>query len=426
MKLPAILDQIYAAFMERADQGRLILLHPNSRFRTPFVARLTKSSDYQVFYYALGPDDVDLPAMLNGMTHDLIGQNPLFGRHLHLLSADDWQDNARLVAAATRDVAELSDQPFLLILDEFDRSHGADDVQWFVEYLVKHLPDRCKIVINSRILPRLSWVPMVARRDAIIFKDDQVVRDNFYDFAGGRHTLEVYALGPGFVLFNDMSVDIWEGHLPRLLFFFALDRPVITRSEICHAFWPELDIDQAVNVFHVTKRRLHKALEMDVLVHDDGYYRINPDLDVDYDVMHFVGRLIDGRNARSAQETRLEAWEAAADLYRGAFLHGHTDPWITQRRNDFRAGYLEALDALAKRKLEMNLPEHALVLYKRGLAADFAREDFHREIMQIYQALGRRSEAVAQFRQLEQLVTSEGRHIEAATRDLYNQILGKS
>src|SRR5690606_23027108 len=143
------------------------------------------------------------------------------------------------------------------------------------------------------------------------------------------------------------------------LFFFALDRPVITRSEICRAFWPELDTDQAVNVFHVTKRRLHKALEMDVLVHDDGYYRINPALHVDYDVMHFVGKLMDGRDTRLSDSERLAAWQAASDLYRGPFLHGHTDPWITQRREDFRAGYLEALDALAKWKMDQQLPEHA-------------------------------------------------------------------
>ncbi|MDZ4768703.1 MAG: BTAD domain-containing putative transcriptional regulator [Chloroflexota bacterium] len=421
VKFPQILDQIYSAFRERSDQARVILMHPNGRFRTPFIARLTRTTDYQVFYYALSPDDVDLPALLNGMTHDLSAQNPLFGRHIHMLYPEDAQDMGKLAAAAARDIAELSSQPFLLVLDEYDRSHAADDIQWFIEQLVDQLPAHCKIVINSRIFPRLPWVSMIAQRQALLFDDTELVRDNFYEFAGGEQSLEVYALGPGFVLFNEKVVDIWEGHLPRLLFFFALDRAVITRSEICHAFWPDLDLEQAVNVFHVTKRRLHKALEMDVLVHTDGYYRINPELDVDYDVMRFVGKLMDGRNMQGESQTA--AWQDAIDLYRGPFLHGHADPWIAQRRDDFRVGYLEALNAVAQDKLKNDLPEHALVMYKRAIDADFLREDMHREVMRLYMQLGRRGEAVAQFRRFETAAKANAMTIDDRTRLLYNEAL---
>ncbi len=421
MKLPGILDQLYAQFMERADQGNLILLHPESHLRSSFIARLTNSTDYEVFYYALSPDDIDLSAFLNGMAHDLQDQNPLFGRYLHLLSANDLAKKEKLLEAGIRDIIELSDKPFLLILDEYDRSHSADDIQWFMEKLIHRMPAHSKVVINSRILPRIPWVPMIARKRAILFNDNQIIRENFYNFAGGDHLLEVYALGPGFVLFNGQGVDIWEGYLPRLLFFFALDRPVITRSEICDAFWPELDTDQAVNVFHVTKRRLHKALDMDVLVHDDGYYRINPALDVDYDVMRFVGKLMQGRD--KATTNPLAVWESALSLYRGPFLQGHNDPWIEERRADFRAGYIEVLHAIAQSKLAENQPEHALVLYERALDADPTREDMHRQAMRIMKQLGRRSEAVAHFRQLEAMLKPQKRHVDSETRAVFDEIL---
>ncbi len=421
MTLPGMLDDIYGVFRQRSEQARLILLHPESRYRTPFIARLTRAADYQVFYYALGADDVDLPSLLTGMTHDLSAQNPLFGRYLHMLYADDWQNPEKLVEAACRDIAALSSQPFLLVLDEYDRSQTADDIQWFIENLVQRLPDHCRIVINSRTFPRLPWVSMIAQRHAVMFNDSEIVRDNFYDFSGGEHLLEVYALGPGFVLFNEKVVDIWEGHLPRLLFFFALDRPVITRSEICHAFWPDLDLEQAVNVFHVTKRRLHKALGEDVLVHHDGYYRINPSLHVEYDVMRFVTRLIDGRNSTGAAQA--QAWQDAIDLYRGPFLQGHTDPWILTRRADFRVGYLEALDAIARQRIAEELPEQALLLYRRAIDADPLREDMHRHAMRLYQQLGRRSEAIAQFRAFERIAAANGLTISTETTALYNAIL---
>ncbi|MBE2270698.1 MAG: hypothetical protein IAE80_20840 [Anaerolinea sp.] len=331
--------------------------------------------------------------------HDLANQHPTFGRHLNMLPPEAEADQATLLDAFASDISELSSQPFFLILDEYDRSDVADDVQMFIEKLVGRLPQHCRLIVNSRTLPRLPWVSMIARGDAVLLEDDAVIRREFYDLQGkGSKMLEVYALGPGFVLLNDQPIDTWEGHLPRLLFFFALDRPVITRSEICQAFWPELDIDQAVNVFHVTKRRLHKALDMDVLVHDEGYYRVNPELDVYYDVMQFVAHMMDARNVTS--QTHIASWQRAIDLYRGPFLQGHTDSWIQDRRADFRAGYLEALMHMAKHRLAENRPEHALGLFQRALVEDNHREDLHREVMGLFAQLGRRSEAAAHYQKL--------------------------
>jgi DNA-binding SARP family transcriptional activator len=354
--------------------------------------------------------------------HDVANQQPTFGRHLYMLLPEQMADFDLLLDTFARDLAELSDEPFYFVLDEYDRSDGADDIQMFVERLVDRLPDHCRIILNSRTLPRLPWVSMIAKKKAVMLEDDQLIRHNFYGTEGiGTQPIEVYALGPGFVLFNDQPIDTWEGHLPRLLFFFALDRPVITRSEICEAFWPELDTDQAVNVFHVTKRRLHKALDMDVLVHDDGYYHVNPALDVHYDVIEFVTHLMDGRDKTSPN--RLQSWQRAIEMYRGPFLQGHTDRWITHRRQDFRAGYLEALTEIAHVRLAEDRPEHALSLLQRALAEDVSREDLHREIMRLYTHLGRRSEAAGHFQKLAEDLRRQGREVAEATRAVYEEIM---
>jgi hypothetical protein len=216
------------------------------------------------------------------------------------------------------ELAALSDKPLLLILDEYDRSDEADDVQLFIEHLIQELPPNCRIVINSRRLPRLPLVSMMAHRNALILRDDVIVGSEFYTSTQREGVeIEVYGLGPGFVIVNGKMVEDWEGHLPRLLFFFTLDKPVITRSEICRSFWPDLDIEQAVNVFHVTKRRLHKALgvNFDVLLHDDGYYRLSPALIIDYDVMTFTSLLLEARAAERSHASEL--WQRVIDLYRG-------------------------------------------------------------------------------------------------------------
>ncbi|MEO1444444.1 MAG: bacterial transcriptional activator domain-containing protein, partial [Chloroflexota bacterium] len=278
---------------------------------------------------------------------------------------------------------------------------------------------QCRIIINSRTLPRLPWVSLVAQGLAVLLEDDQLIEDNFYSLTeDSEETLEVYALGPGFVLMNGKPIETWEGHLPRLLFFFALDRPVVTRSEICHAFWPELDTDQAVNVFHVTKRRLHKALQMDVLVHDEGYYRVNPQFAVSYDVMDFVHILMEGRDESLGKKGRMKAWQRAIDMYRGPFLQGHSDHWISSRRYDYQTGYLEALTSMATVRLNEGRKEHALSLFQKAVTEDNTRQDLHREIMRLFASMGRRSEAAGHYQ-----AVSEAIMVDEETEAVYAEIM---
>lgn len=422
MKLYSITEHLYDVFREYTSDSKLVLLHPDSHYRSVLVAQLINTPGLNVFYYALGPDDINVHSFLNGLMHDVANQQPTFGRHINMLAPADLQKFDVLLNTFAKDLAELSSEPFYFVLDEYDRSDTADDIQMFIERLVDRLPERCTVVINSRTLPRLPWVSMIAKNKASILKDDQLVRRDFYGTDNqGTQLLEVYALGPGFVLLNDKPIDTWEGHLPRLLFFFALDRPVITRSEICEAFWPELDTDQAVNVFHVTKRRLHKALDMDVLVHDEGYYRVNPDLNVQYDTVEFVIRLMEGRDKNNPN--RVQSWQRAIEMYRGPFLQGHSDPWILARRQDFRAGYLEALMAMANVRLSEERPEHALGLLQRALTEDVRREDLHREIMRLYTRLGRRSEAAAHYQRFMEEMRKQGNEVSSETRAVYEEIM---
>ncbi|MEO0565965.1 MAG: bacterial transcriptional activator domain-containing protein, partial [Chloroflexota bacterium] len=205
----------------------------------------------------------------------------------------------------------------------------------------------------------------------------------------------------------------------RLLFFFVLDKPIVTRSEICNAFWPDLDSDQAVNVFHVTKRRLHKAMDTDVLVHDDGYYRVNPEMGIHYDVMSFVTTLMEGRDESLDTKSRMKAWSRVMEMYHGPFLQGHSDPWIVERREEYQAGYLEAVVNLATERLKQGRREHALSLFQRALTENNTRQDIHREVMKLYASMGRRSEAAAHYQELE----AADLLVDAETTEVYQHIM---
>ncbi len=403
-------------------RGRFLLLHPESNYRSLVVATLLQDRAYPVFYYALGVEDTNLSAFLTGLVHTISKQKPGFGDHV-LQNWNPFNFNT-MVGALASDLAELGNgQTFILILDEFDRSDLADDIQYFLEQVANMLPDGCTILINSRTVPRLSWIALMAKERGIMLKDDRIVKENFYRLqTDSEDVIEVFALGPGFVLLNDLPIDTWEGHLPRLLFFYALDRPAITRSEICAAFWPDLDNDQAVNVFHVTKRRLHKALNVDALIHEDGYYRIASNLRVEYDVSDFVSQLLNSREIDNPD--RFNALQNALEIYSGSFLSGNHDLWIEQRRSDFQAGYLEALARAAEHKIQTNHPEQALRLLQKALQADSSQQALHRSLMNLYITLGRRSEAVSHFRKLEKTLRQNGEAIAPETVAIYQQIVG--
>ena len=212
--------------------------------------------------------------------------------------------------------------------------------------------------------------------------------------------LKVLSLGPGYVFIDDLLIDDWEGHLPRLLLFFSMDRPEVTRNLICETFWPKLDIDQAVNVFHVTKRRLHKALGMDILSHDGTYYRADSNISLYFDAVEFVEALLEGRYG--APDDPFELWQKVAKLYRGPFLQGHEEDWISERRDAYRAAYLEALNNIADLWIADEKYELALHTLSRAIDTDYSAEDIHLKLLKLYVRLGRRAEAVAHYRELEQ------------------------
>lgn len=424
--LHILVQQSYDTLLGHAQNVKIILLHPKSRFRSLTVAKLLAESPRPVFYYSMGPYDVNVNSFLAGFAHDLANQHPTFGRHLYQLGIETNQvEYKRLLESMYYDLEELSDQPYFLVLDEFDASENADDVQEFLEDVLLNLPENCQVIINSRTLPRLPWMGLVAQNQAVILDDNELVGENPYDYKVEKPepiaTLEVKGLGPGYISCNENSVDEWEGHLPRLLLIFALERPQVTRAEICRAFWPNLDNDQAVNVFHVTKRRLHKALGFDALVHNEGYYQVNPQLKIRYDVSEFMTLLVRGRHASG--EEAAQAWQAAIDLYAGPFLQGHREDWIERQRQAYRAGYLEAILAIARIRMESGRPERALRILLQASHEKESVEEIDREIMRIYAKLGRRSEAAAHYQSLVETLNNRELHPEEETQLLYEELM---
>jgi len=415
----------YENFLHNSSEAKIILLHPQSRLRSVIMARLLGDSDLSAFYYALDVDDIKLGNFLPSLLGTLSRQNVIFGRQMNVLPANVIDDPYKHMDVILRtfiaELSELGDREIWLVLDEFDRADLADDVKRFVERLSHQAPARCKIVLNGRSLPRMPWLSMIANRQAVIIRDGHIVQKNIY---GVRNevdaSLKVLSLGPGYVFLDDFLVDNWEGHLPRLLLFFAMDRPEVTRNQICETFWPKLDIDPAVNVFHVTKRRLHKAIGMDVMAHDGRYYRVDRERPFYFDAFEFVEALLEGRHGEPAEP--FELWQRVAKLYRGPFLQGHDDGWILERREAYQNAYIEALENIAAIWEARESFQLALYTLIRALETDYRREEIHLRLLKLYVQLGRRAEAVAHFRNLERWSKTNKIALSGQTRQLFSDI----
>ena len=407
-------------------RNKLLLIHPSSRHRTLLVAALIQDPPCPIYYFALSANDVSLSQFLSSLTHDLADQHSTFGKYLNDARKEQLDNYEALARATAADLHEIEDSDFILVIDEYDRADTVPEIQTFVEYLLNELPENCHLLINSRSLPRLPWVALVAKNEAVVLRDARLLTSGFYSESFTENpNVEVFALGPGYVMLNGQHVDTWEGHLPRLLFFFALDRPMATRADICQAFWPELPIDQAVNVFHVTKRRLHKALGFDVLMHEGGHYRISQAINLSYDVLDFVSSLLEARNTPD-KDIAAEHWHYAVDLYRGDYLQGHNDEWIVARRADFRSGYLEAIVSLADLQEQAGNDEVALGLYLRATGEASQREDIHREVIRLYGKLGRRSEAAEHYSKVaNEMKRQHGLEPSPETQRIYHEAIGE-
>ena len=281
----------------------------------------------------------------------------------------------------------------ILVLDELDRAQSAA-ADRFLPELADQIACQRIIIFCRRIPTILLQDPELVQQVAFIPVDeDLLLWDYAYHQENGSHLLEVNAFGKGQVTLNGKTYDRWDGVLPRSLFFYLVDRGMVTRSEIFETFWPELPTREATNVFHVTKRKISEVMGIDLTTYWSGYYHIASNINLSYDSVHFT-ELVQ-RSAVSPAEEAIELLNRATFLYRGDFLCETDMDWAVKRRYELKAEYGEALGNLARAYEEIGRMETALGLYLRALAFDGPGEEVLYGAVHLYTLLNQHEEACA-------------------------------
>lgn len=170
-----------------------------------------------------------------------------------------------------------------------------------------------------------------------------------------------------------------------------------TRERLASLLWGDRFEEQARHSLRQTVLAIRKAMtdEDASIVISNGDFLMFDREAIDVDAIEFEKLIREGSQA---------SLTSAISLYNGELLEGMTtraadfDEWLLSERVRYRDMAINALTTLMRQQAEQVDSEATLATTQRLLGIDPVNEDAHRLVMQLYDASGRRSAALRQYR----------------------------
>jgi len=203
-----------------------------------------------------------------------------------------------------------------------------------------------------------------------------------------------------------------------LAYLGSMPRLEAGREELIEAVWPTEGDRTIERNFHPTLSHLRRALEagrkdndqtLQPLLFRAGIYRLNPEMVWEIDTMELAALVEKGKKlaGQGDLEAAATTWRRAWTLYRGPFLPGHYEPWVTARRESYQRQQLEMLRELGDLYLRLQRTDEAMDAYRSILVEDPLQERVHLALMQVYGEQGRRDMVRRQYDRLCTLLLEE-------------------
>lgn len=191
----------------------------------------------------------------------------------------------------------------------------------------------------------------------------------------------------------------WDTRKPMLLLAYLAGGGA-SAERICEDLWPDNPAG-GKQALQSSLSRLRKALRFgradsgpERVLFERGRYRLQPDLQLEYDVEELERTL----RSTSDEVTTLERVE---QLYRGAFLDGFPEEWVWQRRREVTQSVISGVNALLPR---ISPGERVLELCRGLLRVDSCWEQVHLMLLQCLLEAGHRTEALRHYQHYTQLL----------------------
>jgi DNA-binding SARP family transcriptional activator len=344
---PYIPQQLVRQLRELLSEKRVIFVHPNFKAQHLVFDQLLNDAVY-VRFQGQELDAAQLREQFDSALRPITGKAKLDGK----------------VAYA--------------ILDESDRATPKALIQILNEILGEM--DNGRILVLSRVLLDGVLENEQLRQVSGFIPSDPELMLLDYTRNADDVILEVRAFGEGRVQVNGRNVESWDGALPRALFFYLVDRGMVTRAEIFKTFWANLSTREATNVFHVTKRKISEVLGRELTLYGSGFYHISPQIQLSYDVSLF-NQLVQDSESQDDGDVMLRQ---AISLYRGDYLMSLKAEWVLERRESLQQSVCDAMVALGRIYENKGEPQNALSYYLRAAHIKPEREDSAFAIMRLY------------------------------------------
>ncbi len=432
MALSTLSNSPVSSIKKYIDNKKVVILYPNTLYKSQLTAYFTREIEGTVFYHQLSRPNIPLQDWIiessrefNLIDNDYDADKVIEGAQ-GSKNPSDWANS--IVKAFKK----LKNSKNVIFFDDFDLTPPTKELATFLGTLLDNLPSNCIAVFSSRLLAYYPWVEFVTKSQGIIlgtgFRKSSIV---LTPSEGSNPQLEVSAFGTGSAYVNGVEMTHWDGSLPRFLFFYLVDNPLVTRDQIFTMFWPSLGTKEATNVFHVTKRKIGERLteivgdgnDYELTSYGAGFYSPSKNVVRHYDVGEFIDAVTEAHETEDEQH-QVELLQRAISLYKGDFLSTLDATWANERREYLKSLYVKALVTMGRIHLKHQLHDEALNYFKTALKYVPQREEIHRDVMQVYAESGRTQEAVLQYRTLaERLKQDLDLPPSKETRALYEKIM---
>ncbi|NNF64553.1 MAG: AAA family ATPase, partial [Acidimicrobiia bacterium] len=178
------------------------------------------------------------------------------------------------------------------------------------------------------------------------------------------------------------------------------------RSRLAGTFWPDSDETTARKRLSRTLWQIRTACDpYPIIEAQHDWIAISSDSVVSVDVLDYEDLL--STTGEHAGRDELQNLARAVDLYRGDFMAGHYEPWVTEEQDRLRLLQQASLRRLVTQYQSRGSLEPALIAARRLVHIEPWDEAAHRQVMRLCVLLRRPEEALRQFRECRSILSSE-------------------
>jgi LuxR family transcriptional regulator, maltose regulon positive regulatory protein len=224
------------------------------------------------------------------------------------------------------------------------------------------------------------------------------------------HSLRIVTLGQERISRNGEVIPIskWRGAQSREMFFQLLFASSLSRPAIASILWPESTEEQARENFNTTLYQARRAVGKDVILLEDGVYRISPDIEIWCDAYEIEKAAQTARFLSMMDPYGAQLLEKVVSLYQGEFLPGIEADWARPVRAKMRSHYIAALTRLGQSAQLAHDPHKAIAYWQQALAVDELDESVNLLVIKCYALdLGQPHRAIEYYQSFKQLLMDE-------------------